>query len=86
MLSPFLLITVLEASSREIRSGCLKVTYVYNLALVSGSLEGLKGKLKVWKGTMDSKGLRVNVKKTKIMTNSKISGNCRKEVKFSCAV
>ena len=33
----------------------------------SETLEGLKGRLESWKGALKSKGLRVDVKKTKLM-------------------
>ena len=51
VLSPLLFIIVLEALSKEIRSGCPE--------------ELLYEKLKSWKNAMESKGLRVNFKKTK---------------------
>ena len=62
VLSP-LFIKVLEVQSREIKSGCPEeLLYADDLALVSGLLEGLKGRLEAWKGALEPKGLRVNVK------------------------
>ena len=47
---------VLEALSREIRSGCLeKLLYADNVTLFSKTLEGLKGKLETWKRVLESK-------------------------------
>ena len=66
MLSPLLLIIVLEAISGQIRLGYPeKLLDADGLALVSKTLEGLKGRLETWKGALESKGLRVNVKRQK---------------------
>ena len=73
---------MLEALSRKIRLGCPEYFfYTYEL-----TLEGLKGKLEAQKGALESKGLRVNVKKTKIMISSENDGMVKTEDKFSCAV
>ena len=58
MLSLLLIIIVLEVLSNEIRSGYLKEG-LYDLALVSESLETHEGRLEAWKGMLESKGLRV---------------------------
>ena len=43
-------IIVLEALSREIRSGCPEeLLYADDLAFVSETLQGLKGRLEAWK-------------------------------------
>ena len=58
VLSPLLFIIVLEALSREIRSGCSEeLLYADDLALVSETLAGLIEKLESWKSAMESKGL-----------------------------
>ena len=41
--------------------------YADDLALVSETSEDLKGRFEAWKGALESKGLRVNVKKAKMM-------------------
>ena len=65
VLHPLLRIIVLEALSRNIRSWCPEeLPYADNMELVSETHEGLKGRLEAWKGVLESKGLRVNVKKT----------------------
>ena len=70
VLSSLLSIIVLEALCREIRSRCPGELLYADLALVSGTLEGQKGSLEIWKGALESKGLRVNVKKTKMTVTS----------------
>ena len=41
--------------------------YADDLVLTSDTMEGLHLKLKTWRKAMESKGLRVNVAKTKVM-------------------
>ena len=71
MLSPFLSMIVLEALSREIRSGCQdELLFADDLVLVSEILEGLeKG---AWKRALESKGLKGNVKKIKMMFEERV--------------
>ena len=76
---------MLEAISRGNRLGCPeKLLSADDVALVL-TLVGLKGRLKAGKGALESKGLRVNVKKTKIMI-SENAGKATTEGKFPCAV
>ena len=56
---------MLEALPNEIRCGCPKLLYADDCVSVSGSLEGLKGKLE-GKRALESRGLTVNINKTKI--------------------
>ena len=60
--------------------------YANDLVLFSETLEGLKGRLKVWKGAWESKGLRLNVKKTKMMISSEKywKGCSRRQVTLCC--
>lgn len=78
MLDPFLLIMVLEALSRRMRSGYPeKLFYADDLALVGRSFVGLKGKLVA----MESTRLEMNVK-SKMLISSKKVGRVRKEGNF----
>ena len=87
VLSPLLFIIVLEALSREIRSGCPEeLLYADDLALVSETLAELIEKLESWKSAMESKGLRVNLKKTKVMISGSEVGKNRDEGRYPCAV
>src|SRR6056300_1728659 len=68
VLSPLLFILVLEALSREFRTGApWELLYADDLVLISDSLDGCVNKLKVWKEGMERKGLRVNLNKTKFL-------------------
>ena len=48
--------------------------------------EGIKGRLEAWKRAFESKRLRVNVMKIKIMIRSENDGNVAEEGKFLCVV
>ena len=68
VLSPLLFILVLEALSRQFCTGVpWELLYADNLAVMADSLEECIARLKVWKEGMERKGLRVNMKKTKLL-------------------
>ena len=68
VLSPLLFIIVLEALSREFRSGVpWEDLYADDLVIIAESLEEYVRRLLTWKEAMEKKGLRVNAGKTKIM-------------------
>ena len=75
VLSPLLFIIVLEALSREFRSGVpWEDLNADDLIIITESLEECVRRLLTWKEAMEKKGLRVNAGKTKIMqglTNQK---------------
>ena len=91
VLSPLLLIIVLEALSREFKGLPMELLYADDLVLMAESEALLLEKLRKWKNGMEAKGLRVNAGKTKVMqcrvsrVQSKDSGKhpcgvCRKGV------
>ena len=60
VLSPLLFIFVLEALSKEFRSGVpWELLYADNLVIVTESLDKCINRLKVWKSGMESKDLHV---------------------------
>ena len=62
VLSPLLFIIVLEALSREFRTGCLwELLYADDLMISAESMEELLVKVQTWKTEMEKKGLRVNM-------------------------
>ena len=70
VLSPLSFILVLEALSRQFRTGVpWELLYADDLAVMADSLEECIARLKVWKEGMERKGLRVNMKKTKLMVS-----------------
>ena len=68
-LSPLLFILVLEVLSREFRNGVpLELLYADDLAIAAiDAFNVYISKVCTWKDGMERKGLRVNMKKTKIL-------------------
>ena len=72
VLFPLLFIIVLEALSREYRTGCQwELLYTDDLMISAGfmSMEELLVKLKTWKSEIMKVGLQVNMGKTKNMVS-----------------
>ena len=68
VLSPLLFIIILEAVSQEFRTGSpWELLYADDLVIIEETIEELSQKLDAWKVNLEKKGLRVNMKKTKIM-------------------
>ena len=87
VLSPLLFIIVLEALSREFRTGCLwELLYADNLMISAVSMEELLVKVQTWKTKMEKKGLRVNMGKTKIMESGINLDMLKKSGKYPCGV
>ena len=85
-MSLLLFIIVMEAITRNLRKGLpWELLYADDLVLMADSLDELKVKLTEWKAAMESKGLKVNLKKTKV-----IFGKMRKEDqstgKYPCVI
>ena len=86
VLSPLLFILVLEALSHEFRTGVpWELLYADDLAVFADTLEECVSKLKTWKEGMENKGLRVNMKKTKLMVTGPSLDVIRDSGAFPCA-
>ena len=87
VLSPLLFIIVLEALSREFRTGCpWELLYADDLMSSAESMEELLVKVQTWKTEMEKKGLRVNMGKTKIMESGINLDVLKKSGKYPCDV
>ena len=87
VLSPLLFIIVLEALSREFRSGVpWEDLYANDLVIIAESLEEWVRRLLTWKEAMDKKGLRVNAGKTKIKICGMGLDLLESSGEFPCAV
>ena len=87
VLSPLLFIIVLEALSREFRTGCpWELLYADDLVIIAESMEELEVKLEQWKKGMEAKGLRVNMAKTKVMISGPELHTLKDSGKYPCAV
>ena len=70
VLSPLLFLLVLEPLSRQFRRGVpWELLYADDLVVMADSLEECIVKLKAWKEGMECKGLRGNMRKTKLMVS-----------------
>ena len=87
VLSPLLVIIVLEALSREFRTGCpWELMYADDLMISAESMEELLITVQTWKTEMEKKGLRVNMGKTKIMESGINLDVLKKSGKYPCGV
>ena len=87
VLSPLLFILVLEALSREFRTGApWELLYADDLVIMADSLEQCSSKLKTWKAAMEKKGLRVNMTKTKFLISGVGLDVLKDTGKFPCAI
>ncbi len=87
VLSPLLFIIVMEALSRHFKTGCpWELLYADDLVIVSETIEDLKTSLKNWKNALETKGLRVNVGKTKVLCCSHNASKPRVNCKHPCGV
>ena len=81
-----LFLVVMEAVSSNVRGGLpWEILYADDLVLLAESLEELKERLVNWKKALESKGLKVNMNKTKIMVGQQ---KMKEQVKgkYPCAV
>ena len=87
MSQPLLFIIVLEALSREFRTGCpWEDLYADDLVIIAEFREVLCEKLQLWKMDMEGKGLHVNMGKTKVMVSGRDMDALKKSSKDPCAV
>ena len=70
VLSPLLFAIAVDAISEKAREGLMdEILYAGDLVLMSESIENLKDKFLKWKEAFKSEGLKVNLKKTKVMAS-----------------
>ena len=87
ILSPLLFIIVLEALSRSFRAGLpWELLYADDLVLMAETEERLLEMIKRWKAGLESKGLRVNNGKTKVMRCKGRTGQVENSGKYPCGV
>ena len=69
-LSLLLLAIVVNVISESVRNGLMnEMLYVDDLVLTSETMEGLREKFRKWKEAFESKGLKVNLGKTKVVVS-----------------
>ena len=87
VLSPLLFIIVLEALSRDFRKGVpWELFFADDLVIIATSLEECVERVKAWKDRLESRGLHVNMGKTKFMASGLELDVLRDSGKYPCAV
>ena len=77
----------MEALSREVRVGCpWEMLYADDLVILDETFEGLMTKMAEWKNGLESKGLKVNMGKTKVMISNRDLHTSQTSDKYPCAV
>ena len=86
-LSPLFFIMVLETLSCEFSLVVpWEILYADDLVIIADSMGECITKLKAWKANMEEKGLRVNMKKTKILVSGLGLDQLQNSGKYPCAV
>jgi len=87
VLSSLLFVIVLEAISREIRLALpWELLYADDLAVIAENDEELIKRLNEWKDNVESKGMRVNMNKTKGTISGERQMVWQKAVRWTCGV
>ena len=74
VLSPFLFALVVDVVTEFAKEGALsELLYDDELVMISETVEGLRNNLLKWKEVFESKGLKVNHWKTKVMVSGSIT-------------
>ena len=86
-LSPLLFVIVMEAISREFRVALSwELLYADDLAVIAKTEEELIKRLNEWKDNVESKGMRVNMNKTKVMLSGERQMVRQKAARWPCGV
>ena len=87
ILSPLLFIIVLETLSRKCRNRSVwELMYADDLVIITKSLKELEDSYCAWKNSIENNGLRMNVKKTKVMVSVLNQSPSFQSRKRSCGV
>ena len=78
VLSPLLFAIVVDVVTEDARQGLMEeVLYADDLVLMCDTMDGLRVKFQKWKDALESKGLKVNLGKTKVMVSGSKGKICR---------
>ena len=70
VLSPLLLAIAVDVITKNARRGVVnELLYADDLVIMSEDMEDLKERFWNWKNALESKGLKVNIRKTKVMVS-----------------
>jgi len=86
-LSPLLFMIIIEAISREFTVALpWELLYADDLAVIAETEEELIKRLNEWKDNVESKGMRVNMNKTKVIISGERQNVRQKAVRWPCGV
>ncbi len=87
VLSPLLFAVVMDEVVSSVRLGLpYEVLFADDLVLIATSKEELENRFTNWRRAMESKGMKVNVSKTKVMRSARDSEGVTESGKFPCGV
>ena len=70
VISPLIFAIVVDAVTEQARKGILnEILYADDLVLMSENLEDLRKRFQRWRGALESKGMKVNIRKTKMQVS-----------------
>ena len=70
VISPLILAIVVDAVTEQARRGLLnEILYEDDLVLMSEHMEDLRERFRKWRVALESKGIKVNIRKTKMMVS-----------------
>ena len=70
VLSPLLFAIVMDVVTEDAREGLMhEILYADDLVITSDSMEDLREKFGKWKDSLESKGMKINIGKTKLMVS-----------------
>ena len=70
VISPLIFAIVLDAVTEQARKGLLnEILYADDLVLMSKNLEDLRERFQRWRDALESKGMKVNIRKTKMLVS-----------------
>ena len=72
-LSPFLFLIVLDTITKEVRDNddLWELLFADDLVIIADTEEELQERFLMWKGNLESKGMKVNTQKTEVMVSSR---------------
>ena len=70
VISPLIFVIVVDAVTEQARKGLLnEILYADDRVLMKENLEDLRERFQRWRGALESKGMKVNIRKTKTMVS-----------------
>ena len=84
-LSPLLFVVVMQEATKDVRDdGIMELLYADDLVLTAETEEGVVEKFRAWKEEMETRGLKVNMDKTKMMVLGGQAGRRLETGRYPC--